>query len=129
MRNDYTDNIEACPIGRVQKIIRGKWTMVIIYYLSESHVLRFSELKRKMPQVTEANLTKELRTLEAYGIIHREIYREVPPRVEYSLTAVGTKFVPVLEALETWALEYEAAKNYDAKSLEMDLTRRVGTMI
>ena len=109
MRNDYTDNIEACPIGKVQKIIRGKWTMVIIYHLSESRVLRFSELKRKMPQVTEANLTKELRTLESYGIIHREIYREVPPRVEYSLTAVGAKLVPVLEALETWALEYEAA--------------------
>ena len=68
MKNDCTDNMEACPIAKVQIIIRGKWTMVIIYHLSESHVLRFSELKRKMPQVTEANLTKELRTLEAYGI-------------------------------------------------------------
>lgn len=111
MRNDYTNNIEACPIGKVQKIIRGKWTMVIIYHLSESRVLRFSELRRRMPQVTEANLTKELRALEAYGIIHREIYREVPPRVEYSLTALGTKFVPVLEALEAWALEYEVANS------------------
>lgn len=109
MKHDYTENIEACPIAKVQKIIRGKWTMVIIYHLSERHVLRFSELKRKMPQVTEANLTKELRTLEAYGLIHREVYREVPPRVEYSLTAIGEKFLPVLEALETWALEYEAA--------------------
>ncbi|MFQ6832336.1 winged helix-turn-helix transcriptional regulator [Butyricicoccus pullicaecorum] len=84
--------------------------MVIIYHLSESHVLRFSELKRKMPQITEANLTKELRTLEAYGLIHWEVYREVPPRVEYSLTSIGTKFIPVLEAFETWALEYEAAQ-------------------
>jgi len=109
MRNDYTDNIAACPIEKVQKIIRGKWTMVIIYLLSENHVLRFSQLKRKMPQVTEANLTKELRTLEAYGLIHREVYREVPPRVEYSLTTIGEKFIPVLEALEKWALEYEAA--------------------
>ena len=108
MRNDYIDNIETCPIAKVQKVIRGKWTMVIIYHLSENHVLRFSELKRKMPQVTEANLTKELRTLEAYGLIHREIYREVPPRVEYSLTDIGLKLIPVLEALETWALEYEA---------------------
>lgn len=109
MKTDYADNIEACPIAKVQKVIRGKWSMVIIYHLSENHVLRFSELKRKMPQVTEANLTKELRALEAYGLIHRKIYREVPPRVEYSLTAIGAKFVPVLEALETWALEYEAA--------------------
>ena len=110
MKNDYTDNITSCPIAKVQKVIRGKWPIVIIYHLSESHVLRFSELKRKMPQITEANLTKELRTLEAYGLIHREVYREVPPRVEYSLTAIGTKFIPVLEALETWALEYEAVQ-------------------
>lgn len=80
--------------------------MVIIYSLYHE-TLRFSQLKRKMPQVTEANLTKELRMLEQYGLVHREIYREVPPRVEYSLTEIGRKFVPVLEALEQWATEYE----------------------
>ncbi|CDA77358.1 transcriptional regulator [Clostridium sp. CAG:242] len=80
--------------------------MVIIYFLYHE-TLRFSQLKRKMPQVTEANLTKELRMLEQYGLVHREIYREVPPRVEYSLTEIGRKFVPVLEALEQWAIEYE----------------------
>ena len=78
--------------------------MVIIYFLYHE-TLRFSQLKRKMPQVTEANLTKELRMLEQYGLVHREIYREVPPRVEYSLTEIGRKFVPVLEALEQWAIE------------------------
>lgn len=109
MEHDYMDDITSCPVSNVQKIIRGKWTMVIIYYLSQSQALRFSELKRKMPQVTEANLTKELRTLESFGLIHREVYREVPPRVEYSLTTIGEKFIPVLEALEKWALEYEAA--------------------
>lgn len=80
--------------------------MVIIYFLYHE-TLRFSQLKRKMPQVTEANLTKELRMLEQYGLVHREIYCEVPPRVEYSLTEIGRKFVPVLEALEQWATEYE----------------------
>lgn len=80
--------------------------MVIIYFLYHE-TLRFSQLKRKMPQVTEANLTKELRMLEQYGLVHREIYREVPPRVEYSLTEIGQKFIPVLEALEQWATEYE----------------------
>ena len=80
--------------------------MVIIYFLYHE-TLRFSQLKRKMPQVTEANLTKKLRMLEQYGLVHREIYREVPPRVEYSLTEIGRKFVPVLEALEQWATEYE----------------------
>lgn len=109
MEHDYMDDITSCPVANVQKIIRGKWTMVIVYYLSQSKALRFSELKRKMPQVTEANLTKELRTLESFGLIHREVYREVPPRVEYSLTTIGEKFISVLEALEKWALEYEAA--------------------
>ena len=108
MRHDYMNNIASCPVANMQKIIRGKWTMVIIYFLSQNPVLRFSELKRKIPQVTEANLTKELRTLESFGLIHREVYREVPPRVEYSLTTIGREIIPVLEALEKWALEYEA---------------------
>lgn len=107
MKNNYnTENIENCPVAKVQKIIRGKWTMVIVYFLSKE-TLRFGELSRKMPAVTQANLTKELRMLEEYGIIHREVYREVPPKVEYSLTEIGRKFLPVLEALEEWALEYE----------------------
>ncbi len=105
--NDYSDAIENCPLAGVQKIVHGKWTMVIIYFLSQQ-TLRFSELKRKLPNVTEANLTKELRALEQYGLVHREVYREVPPRVEYSLTPIGIKFIPVLEALEQWALEYNA---------------------
>ncbi|MCC8196218.1 MAG: helix-turn-helix transcriptional regulator [Ruminococcus sp.] len=102
---DYSETIENCPLAGVQKIVHGKWTMVIIYFLSQK-TLRFSELKRRLPNVTEANLTKELRALENYGLVHREIYREVPPRVEYSLTPIGKKFIPVLEALETWAIEY-----------------------
>lgn len=84
--------------------------MVIIYFLC-GKTLRFSQLKRLMPQVTEANLTKELRMLEQYGLIHREVYREVPPRVEYSLTEIGRKLIPVLEALEKWAREYEQQQN------------------
>lgn len=107
MKNTYhTENIENCPVAKVQKIIHGKWTMVIVYFLSKE-TLRFGELSRKMPAVTQANLTKELRMLEAYGMIHREVYREVPPKVEYSLTEIGRKFLPVLDALEEWALEYE----------------------
>lgn len=107
MKNSYNaENIENCPVAKVQKIIHGKWTMVIVYFLSKE-TLRFGELSRKMPTVTQANLTKELRMLEEYGIIHREVYREVPPKVEYSLTEIGRKFLPVLEALEEWAIEYE----------------------
>ncbi len=106
MEEFHDIDIINCPVAKVQKIIRGKWSMVIIYFLCHG-TLRFSQLKRKMPQVTEANLTKELRMLEQYGLVHRKVYCEVPPKVEYSLTEVGRKFIPVLEALEQWATEYE----------------------
>lgn len=105
-RKYENDNIENCPVASVQKIIRGKWTMVIVYFLSQG-TMRFGGLSRKMPQVTQANLTKELRMLEEYRVIHREVYKEVPPKVEYSLTELGFKLLPVLEALEKWAIEYE----------------------
>lgn len=105
-RMSEDDYVENCPISSVQRIVRGKWTMVIVFFLSQG-TLRFGELSRKMPQVTQANLTKELRMLEEYRVIHREIYKEVPPKVEYSLTEMGVKFLPVLKALEKWAFEYE----------------------
>lgn len=103
-------NIISCPVADVQKIINGKWTMVIIYFLSQK-TFRFGELSREIPQITQANLTKELRLLEKYGLIHREVYREVPPKVEYSLTDIGTKFLSIIEALEVWAVEYQEYKN------------------
>ena len=115
MKGNYTaETVETCPVAGVQKIIRGKWTMVIVYFLSKG-TLRFGELSRMMPQVTQANLTKELRMLEEYGLVHREVYREVPPKVEYSLTPIGKSFIRVLEAVEEWALEYEAYKENEVK--------------
>lgn len=108
VKHDETIFVE-CPIATVQKVIRGKWAMVVIYFLSQG-TIRFGELSRRIPQVTQANLTKELRMLEEYGLVHREVYREVPPKVEYSLTDIGRKFLPVIEALETWAIEYEQLK-------------------
>lgn len=106
MKDNYTEiEIENCPVASVQKIIRGKRTMIIIFFLNQG-THRFSELHRKLPGVTEANLTKELRLLEKYGLVHREVYPVVPPKVEYSLTEIGLKFIPVLDALEKWAIEY-----------------------
>ena len=102
-----SDVFTPCPIADIQPIVRGKWTMVIIYYLSQ-HTHRFGELSRKLPMITQANLTKELRSLEAYGLVHREIYREVPPKVEYSLTKLGFDFLPVIKAIEEFAEQYRA---------------------
>lgn len=110
MKGEYNaENITSCPIVGIEKIIHGKWAMVVIYYLGQG-TLRFGELSRKMPQVTQANLTKQLRMLEEYGLVHREVYREVPPKVEYSLTEIGQKFMSVMEALETWAIDYQELK-------------------
>ena len=96
---------ENCAIARISKVVQGKWTMVIVYILSEG-TLRFSEIRRQLPHVTEANLTKDLRLLESHGIIHREVYPVVPPKVEYSLTDMGRDFLPILESLTEWAEKY-----------------------
>lgn len=98
--------ITECSFVKVQKIVTGKWNMVIIYLLSKG-TLRFGELHKKLPGVTQATLVKQLKELEAYGIIDRNVYNQVPPKVEYSLTQIGFKVLPVLEVLEKWSIEYE----------------------
>lgn len=104
---DLSFDPENCPIARVSKVIQGKWTMVIIFLLSEG-TMRFSEIKRHLPSVTDANLTKDLRLLEKYGVIHREVYPVVPPKVEYSLTEMGKAFLPILDTINEWAEKYTA---------------------
>ncbi|MFB5510488.1 winged helix-turn-helix transcriptional regulator [Enterococcus casseliflavus] len=106
-QTEETELFVECPVASVQKVVRGKWSMVILSFLRHK-TLRFGALSRKMPMVTQANLTKELRMLESYGLIHREVYPQVPPKVEYSLTEKGHKFMPVLDALETFASTYES---------------------
>lgn len=105
MKADWREGLSDCPFAGTLPIVRGKWTVMILYYLGKG-TLRFGELSRRLPMVTQAKLTKELRTLEEYGMIHREVYREVPPKVEYSLTQSGTAFLPVLEALARFAEGY-----------------------
>lgn len=105
--DDSVFDTDNCPIARISKVIQGKWTTVIIYFLSEG-TLRFSEIRRKLPNVTEANLTKDLRLLESHGVVHREVYPVVPPKVEYSLTEMGKDFLPILDSLNEWAKKYTA---------------------
>ena len=77
-------------------VMGGKWKPIVLYHLGHAGVLRFGELKRDMPEVTDRMLTRQLRELEADGLIHREVYRQVPPKVEYSLTAQGLGLFPIL---------------------------------
>ena len=105
--NHFPLNFENCPISKISKVLQGKWSIVIIYILSEG-TLRFSEIHRRLPNITDANLTKDLRMLESYGVIHREVYPVVPPKVEYSLTDMGKDFLPILDSINQWAEKYTA---------------------
>ncbi len=106
MKSSLDKSFKDCSFAKVQKIVSGKWDMLIIYLLSKE-TLRFGELHRKLPDMTQATLSKQLKSLEGYGIINRNVYNQIPPKVEYSLTEIGVKFLPVLQALEEWSKEYE----------------------
>ena len=94
-----------CPYATAQSLISGKWAVLILLYLQEGPT-RFNELLRKMPKMTHATLSVQLKSLEESGLIKRVQYESIPPRVEYSLTEMGEKFRPVIAAIETWGNEY-----------------------
>lgn len=97
-----TTEIEKCQVVTALDIIVGKWKPVILMHLLEGGTKRFSELKRLIPDITQKMLTKQLRELEEQDIIQRVIYPQVPPKVEYSLTAHGKSLVPILEQMHVW---------------------------
>src|SRR6195256_328011 len=94
------------------KVLEGRWKALIIFHLFRAPVLRFSELRRAITGVSQKMLIQQLRELEKDGIVERKVYPEVPPRVEYRLTKVGTALRPALKALQSWAVSRmtEAAK-------------------
>ncbi|NDI33295.1 winged helix-turn-helix transcriptional regulator [Chengkuizengella sediminis] len=93
----------SCPVEATVDVIGGKWKSVIIYYLLDGEK-RFNELKRLNNGITQRMLTLQLRELEADGIVHREVYREVPPKVEYSLTEFGQELSPLILMLRNWGI-------------------------
>lgn len=95
----------GCPVEAALAIVGGKWKGIILYHLRHE-TRRFNELRRLIPDVTQRMLTKQLRELEAHQIINRKIYRQIPPKVEYSLTNFGLTLTPILQALEEWGDEY-----------------------
>lgn len=103
--NTRCQHYETCPITIVHKIISGKWKILILWYLSNKS-LRFSELKRKLPDVTQKMLTNQLRSLEEDGLINRKVYPVVPPKVVYSLSDVGTEIIPMLESMYNYGVMY-----------------------
>ena len=94
-----------CPFFTTQKILSGKWTILILHLLEDKSV-RFNELQRSLGTITQATLPKQLKQLEQDGLINRKVYAQIPPKVEYSLTDIGQKFQAVLNELEIWGNDY-----------------------
>ncbi|MEU3718229.1 winged helix-turn-helix transcriptional regulator [Streptomyces californicus] len=95
----------VCGIDAAMDVIGGKWKVLILWALNE-RTCRFGELRRAVPGVTEKVLSSHLRELEDDGIVHREVYAEVPPRVEYSLTPLGLSLNAALEPLGQWGRDH-----------------------
>ena len=95
----------VCTVAVTLELIGGKWKALILWHLSFK-TLRFSQLQRRLTDVTQKMLTQQLRELERDGLVHRQVYAEVPPRVEYSLTELGNSVVPILQQMCQWGKDY-----------------------
>lgn len=98
-------DIEACPIRNIISRFSGKWSILILTLLSEHKVIRFNQISKAIPDISPKVLSETLRNLETDGLIHRKLYAEIPPRVEYSLTELGQSLLPHLNGLIGWALD------------------------
>ena len=94
-----------CPVKAAMEVIGGKYKIMIIYHILLRETVRFNELQRLIPEATPRMLTIRLRELEEDGIVHREVYPEVPPKTEYSLTELGKSLTVVMDALRKWGQE------------------------
>ncbi|MEV8635060.1 helix-turn-helix domain-containing protein [Streptosporangium sp. NPDC051023] len=120
----------VCGIDAAMDVIGGKWKVLILWALNE-RACRFGELRRLLPGVTEKVLTSHLREMEEHGIVHRETYDEVPPRVVYSLTSLGVSLNDALKPLGAWGREHvlggvESAHSDRASRNPRSSTRKVG---
>ena len=98
----------ACPIRQVISRFGDKWSLLVLFLLnrSDTGVLRFNEMRRFMTDCSQKMLSQTLKNLEQSHLVHREVFPEVPPRVEYSLTETGRSLMPVLSALIDWGKEH-----------------------
>ncbi len=100
-------DLPACPVETTLTLIGNKWQVLILRDLNLNGVMRFKELQRSIGKISQKVLTQNLRAMEEAGLVHREAFAEVPPRVEYSLTELGETLKPVLDAMWTWGENYK----------------------
>lgn len=99
------DKTIFCPVTITQNVLMGKWKLSILWILHQK-TRRFNELQKLMPAISRGVLTQQLRELERDKLINREVYKEVPPKVEYSLTDIGISFIPVMTQIIEWGVGY-----------------------
>jgi DNA-binding HxlR family transcriptional regulator len=107
-KSDLTPSSAAKGVEDALKILEGRWKLVILFHLFGGKVLRFSELERAIPAVSQKMLIQQLRQMEADGIVRRVLHAQVPPKVEYCLTKWGQALCPALDAILKWAALREA---------------------
>lgn len=105
-----TKNLPVLPVERALRVISGRWKAIILYYLLDGPK-RLSQLKRLAPRVSQKVLIQQLREMEEHGIVHREVFREVPPRVEYTATTLGRSLEPIIMSLCEWGRRHAAESN------------------
>lgn len=103
MPKNYTPTSAAHDVEATLRLLEGRWKLVILFHLFGGNVLRFSDLERAIPHITQKMLGQQLRQMESDGIVIRTVYPQVPPKVEYSLTTWGQALCPALDAILQWA--------------------------
>ena len=107
-----SNNKASCAVENTLKVIGGRWKVLILRELFQD-TRRFGQLHRALRGITQKMLTQQLREMEADGIVHREVYLQVPPKVEYSLTPLGESLKPIIEAMHEWGIKHLNKQNTD----------------
>lgn len=107
-----------CPVAATLELIGGKYKSLILWHLSDG-TMRYSDLRKRIAGATAKMLTQQLRELESDSLIHREVYPVIPPKVEYSLTALGKSLLPILVTMRDWGADYLKTKNLEPNCFMM----------
>ena len=116
LRTKEDAGIPFCPVETTIEMLSGKWKGRILWKLYNHPTMRFGELRRAIGNITEKMLSQQLRDLENIGLVRRNVFREVPPKVEYSLTEFGTSLGPILDGFAAWGKAHENRMRSLAKS-------------
>ncbi|MEA5418101.1 helix-turn-helix domain-containing protein [Spirulina sp. CCNP1310] len=106
-----------CAVERTLQVIGGRWKVLILRELFQG-VQRFGQLQRALTGITQKMLTQQLRELEADGIVHRQVYPQVPPKVEYSLTPLGESLQPILDVMHQWGSQHQAVESLEQQGIK-----------